>query len=68
MSELGLHSIVISAVGDMLKQSFEEQSYRLISVIACVGFLGFFYYANAVKLDFAERYQIMNLLELLPFG
>ena len=49
----------------MLKKSFETESYRLVSLIACVCFMGFFYYANAVKLDFSELYQMNNLLDLL---
>ena len=49
----------------MLKKSFETESYRLVSLIACVCFMGFFYYANAVKLDFSVWYQMNNLLDLL---
>lgn len=49
----------------MLKKTFETQSFRLISLIACVCFMGFFYYANAVKLDFSQWYEMNNLLELL---
>lgn len=49
----------------MLKKSFETMSFRLISLIACIGFLGFFYYANAVKLDFSVWYQMESLLDLL---
>lgn len=49
----------------MLKKSFETESYRLVSLIACVCFMGFFYYANAVKLDFSVLYQMNNLLDLL---
>ena len=49
----------------MLKKSFEKVSYHLISLIACVCFMGFFYYANAVKLDFSVRYQMESLLDLL---
>lgn len=51
----------------MLHKAFETASYRLISLLACVGYLGFFYYANAVKLDFGEIYQMVNILDLLPF-
>lgn len=49
----------------MLKKSFETRSFRLISVIACICFMGFFYYANAVKLDFSVWYQMESLLDLL---
>lgn len=49
----------------MLKKSFEKVSYHLISLIACICFMGFFYYANAVKLDFSQLYQMASLLELL---
>lgn len=49
----------------MLKKSFETDSYRLVSLIACACFMGFFYYANAVKLDFSVLYQMESLLELL---
>ena len=51
----------------MLKKSFETQSFRLISVIASTCYMGYFYYANAIKLDFSQFYQMNSLLDLL-FG
>ena len=49
----------------MMKKSFETMSFRLVSVIACICFMGFFYYANAVKLDFSVWFQMESLLDLL---
>lgn len=57
----------ICCLPKMLDKSFEKQSFRLISLIACVCFMGFFYYANAVKMDFAEIYQMTNIWDMLPF-
>ena len=41
----------------MLKKSFEERSYRLVSEIAAICFLGFFLYANMVAADFGQNYR-----------
>ena len=41
----------------MLKQTFERKSYKLIVVIACICFFGYFYYANAINADFGVGYS-----------
>lgn len=45
----------------MLKKTFDARSFRLISAIACVCFMGFFVYANAINLDFGTQYKAMSL-------
>lgn len=45
----------------MLKKTFEERSYQLITMIACVCFLGFFVYANAININFDQAYQAIGL-------
>lgn len=49
----------------MLKKTFDARSYRLISTIACVCFMGFFIYANAINLDFGTQYKAMSLWEFI---
>ena len=49
----------------MLEKTFEEKSYKLITLVAGVCFLGFFYYANVINLDFGVHYQSMNLLQFM---
>ncbi|MBR4889275.1 MAG: EpsG family protein [Clostridia bacterium] len=49
----------------MLKKTFEPRSYRLISTVACVCFLGFFVYANAFNLTFDTAYSSVNLFDFL---
>lgn len=44
----------------MLKRIFEERSYQLIAGIACVSFLGFFVYANAINITFDFEYQAIS--------
>lgn len=48
----------------MLKKTFTERSYRLISVIACACFFVFFFYANAIHIDFGQEYRSTDLLSL----
>lgn len=49
----------------MLEKTFDARSYRLISVVACVCFIGFFVYANAINLDFGTQYKAMSLWEFI---
>lgn len=49
----------------MLEKTFDARSYRLISVLACVCFMGFFVYANAINLDFGTQYQAMSLWDFI---
>lgn len=49
----------------MLEKTFEEKSYKLIVLVAGACFLGFFFYANAVNLDFGVQYQSISLLQFV---
>ena len=49
----------------MLNKTFDKKSYRLITTIACVCFFGFFYYANAVNLNFDQEYQSISFLQFI---
>ena len=49
----------------MLKKTFDRRSYKLIAGIACVCFFGFFFYANAINIDFGQEYQSMTLLQFI---
>ena len=49
----------------MLKKTFNDKSYRLITAVACVCFFGFFYYANAINLNFGQVYQSISLWEFI---
>lgn len=49
----------------MLRKTFDRRSYRLVTAIACVCFLGFFYYANAVNISFDQEYRSISFLEFL---
>lgn len=49
----------------MLEKIFEEKSYKLITMLACVCFMGFFFYANAINLDFGVHYKSISLLKFI---
>lgn len=49
----------------MLKKTFDTRSYRLISIIACICFMGFFVYANVINMNFGEQYQAMSLWKFI---
>ena len=49
----------------MLRKTFEARSYRLVVGIACICFMGFFVYANAVKLVFDQNYAATSIFHLL---
>ena len=55
----------ICCLPQMIKKTFDQRSYRLITVIACACFLGFFIYANAIKLVFDQNYAMVNIFEFL---
>ena len=55
----------ICCLPQMLKKTFEERSYRLIAGIACLCFMGFFVYANAVKISFDQHYRAIGIWQLL---
>lgn len=56
---------IICSLPWMLRQVFNVRSYRLISVIACVCFMGFFFYANAINIQFDAHYKAMTLWKFL---
>ena len=49
----------------MLKKTFDNKSYGLISVVACICFLGFFVYANALGGHFDSEYNAIGLIDLI---
>lgn len=49
----------------MLQKTFDERSYRLITAAACVCFMGFFAYANAINIDFGQGYQSIGFWQFL---
>ena len=49
----------------MLRKTFVERSYRLISTVACFCFIGFFVYANAISIDFGQEYRSISLWQFL---
>ncbi len=49
----------------MLKKTFDERSYLLVSNIACVCFMGFFVYANGINLYFDQAYQATSLMKFI---
>ena len=49
----------------MLKQTFEKRSYKLVSILAVAGFMGFFIYANAIKISFDIEYQSVGILKFI---
>ena len=56
---------VVCALPWMLKQVFDSRSYKLVSAMACTGFLGFFVYANAINAPFDWHYKAMTLWTFL---
>ena len=56
---------IICCLPMMLSKTFEKRSYRLITGIACMCFLGFFVYANAINKSFDLEYQSRGLLEFI---
>lgn len=49
----------------MLKKTFDDRSYKVIATLACVGFFGFFVYANAINSSFDQAFRSMSLLEFI---
>ncbi len=47
----------------MLKKTFDDRSFRFISIVACTCFLGFFVYANALHGNFDVEYQSISLFK-----
>lgn len=55
----------ICCLPTMLKKTFDKPSYRLISAIACLCFMGFFLYANVFGGDFSQSYQSISIWQFL---
>ena len=55
----------ICCLPNMLRKTFDNRSYKMITSIACICFIGFFVYANAVKIDFDQHYRAMGLFQFL---
>lgn len=55
----------ICCLPQMLRKTFDARSYRLIACVACICFMGFFIYANAVKLVFDYNYAATGLFQFL---
>lgn len=51
----------------MLKETFEERSYRLISSMAVLCFLAYFIYSNGIYIRFDDMYRANSILALLGF-
>ena len=49
----------------MLQKTFNKRSYRFISGIACVCFMGFFAYANVINLNFGQAYRAISLWQFI---
>lgn len=49
----------------ILKKTFNDRSYKAVATIACVGFFGFFFYANAINSNFGQAYRSVSLLQFL---
>ena len=49
----------------MLRKTFDERSYRLISTVACFCFMGFFVYANAINIQFDAEYKAITIWQFL---
>lgn len=49
----------------MLKKTFDERSYRFVMRLACVCYLGFFVYANAIHGNFDGEYRSVSLFKFV---
>ena len=56
---------IICTLPWMLRQVFNIQSRKLVSGIACICFMGFFIYANAINIQFDVHYKAMTLWQFL---
>jgi hypothetical protein len=55
----------ICSLPAILEKTFEKRSYKLVSTVACVCFLGFFTYANTIGGNFAAEYQSVSLFRFI---
>lgn len=59
--ELG--TIVI--LPEILERTFNDRSYRFISRVAVVCFLGFFIYANGINFSFDADYRMVDIVDVI---
>lgn len=52
-------------LAQMIKKTFVEKSYRFIILVAAIGFMGFFTYANAINISFDDHYNAVGILGLM---
>jgi len=57
----------ICCLPGMLKKTFEERSYRLVSAMAVACFLAYFAYANGINAQFDNAYRATSILTLFGF-
>ena len=55
----------ICCLPKMLKKTFDERSYRFVMRVACVCYLGFFVYANALHGNFDGEYRSVSLFKFV---
>lgn len=55
----------ICCLPKMLKKTFDERSYRFVMRVACVCYLGFFVYANAIHGNFDGEYRSVSLFKFV---
>ena len=55
----------ICCLPTILELTFEKRSYRLITGIACICFVGFFVFANLINRRFDLEYQALGILEFI---
>ena len=55
----------ICCLPNMLKKTFNDKSYKVISTFACIGFFGFFVYANAINSQFDQAFRSMSLVDFI---
>lgn len=55
----------ICCLPQMIQDTFEEKSCRLVVGVAAICFLGFFLYDNAIAGNFSQEYQAIGLWEFL---
>lgn len=55
----------VCCLPSMLKKTFDDRSYKAVAALACVGFFGFFFYANAINSDFGQAFRSISLLEFI---
>lgn len=55
----------ICCLPTMLKKTFNPRSYRFVSIVACVCFMGFFVFANAIHGNFDGEYRAISLWKFI---